>query len=88
MVSLIKSVLKSIELFLTLKNKLFYLELRNNHEKKREKIIQELEDIRADGGDADRADLLRDQLIREDKAFKHLSAFYSKHSKGDSDTDK
>ena len=88
MFSLIKSVLKSIELFLTLKNKLFYLELRNNHEKKREKIIQELEDIRSDGGDADRADLLRDNLIREDKAFKHLSAFYAEYSKGDSDTDK
>ena len=88
MFSLIKSVLKSIELFLTLKNKLFYLELRNNHEKKREKIIQELEDIRSNRGDADRADLLRDNLIREDNAFEHLSAFYSKHSKGDFDTDK
>ena len=88
MFSLIKSVLKSIELFLSLKNKLFYLELRNNHEKKREKIIQELEDIRSDGGDADRADLLRDNLVRGDKTFEHLSAFYFKHSKGDFDTDK
>lgn len=73
---------------MSLKNKLFYLELRNNHEKKREKIIQELEDIRSNGGDADRADLLRYNLLRRDKAFKHLSAFYSKYSKGDFDTDK
>ena len=78
MLSLIKSVLKSIELYLSLKNKLFYIELRHNHEKTRKRIIQELEDIRASGGDADRADLLRDELIREDNSFKHLSTFYSK----------
>tara|TARA_R110002020_G_scaffold328434_1_gene544403 strand:+ start:2146 stop:2412 length:267 start_codon:yes stop_codon:yes gene_type:complete len=88
MFSLIKSVLKSIELFLSLKNKLFYLELRNNHEKERKRIIQEIEDIRANGGDADRADLLRNELIREDASFKYLSAFYSEFNKRDSDRDK
>jgi uncharacterized membrane-anchored protein YjiN (DUF445 family) len=77
MLSLIKSVLKSIELFLSLKNKLFYIELRNNHEKERKRIIQEIEDLRSDGGDANRADLLRDELIREDASFQYLSAFYA-----------
>ena len=71
MLSLIKSVLKSIELYLSLKNKLFYIELRNNHEKTRKRIIQEIEDIRSNGGDADRGDLLRDELIREDSSFQH-----------------
>ena len=73
MLSLIKSVFKSIELYLSLKNKLFYIELRNNHEKTRKRIIQEIEDLRSSGGDADRADLLRDELIREDASFKYLS---------------
>ena len=82
MLSLVKSVLKSVELYLTLKNKLFFFELTNNHEKKRKKIIQEIEDI------ADRADLLREQLISEDKSFKHLSTFYSKSSERDSSSDK
>jgi hypothetical protein len=84
MLSLIKSVLKSIELFLSLKNKLFYIELRNNHEKQRKRIIQEIENIRSNGGDADRADLLRDELIREDASFQHLSAFYAESKEGSS----
>ena len=84
MLSLIKSVLKSIELFLSLKNKLFYIELRNNHEKERKRIIQEIEDLRADGGDANRADLLRDELIREDASFQYLSAFYAESREGNS----
>lgn len=84
MLSLIKSVLKSIELYLSLKNKLFYIELRNNHEKTRKRIIQEIEDIRSNGGDADRGDLLRDELIREDSSFQHLSAFYTELEEGGS----
>ena len=88
MFSLIKSVLKSIELYLSLKNKLFFLELRNNHEKERKRIIQELEDIRSHGGDANRADLLRDELVREDGNFKYISAFYAEHPQGGSDTNK
>jgi hypothetical protein len=80
MFSLIKSILKSIELYLILKNKLFFFELTSGHEKKRKKIIQEIEGIRANAGDPDRADLLREQLIHEDESFKHLSAFNSKSS--------
>lgn len=88
MLSLIKSVLKSLELYLSLKNKLFYIELRHNHEKTRKRIIQEIEDLRSNGGDPDRADLLRDELIREDGSFKYLSAFYSESGGGDSDSNK
>ena len=50
MLTLIKSVLKSIELYLSLKNKLFYIELRHNHEKTRKRIIQEIEDLRESFG--------------------------------------
>lgn len=88
MLTLIKSVLKSIELFLSLKNKLFYIELRNNHEKERKRIIQEIEDLRSNGSDPDRADLLRDELIREDGSFKYLSAFYAESRERDSNSDK
>jgi|TARA_R110000803_G_scaffold103550_1_gene171671 hypothetical protein len=84
MLSLIKSILKSVELYLILKNKLFFFELTSGHEKKRKNIIQEIEEIRVNAGDPDRADLLREQLIREDKSFKHLSAFNSKSSARDS----
>ena len=88
MFTLIKSVLKSIELFLFLKNKTFYLQLKRDHEEKRKTIIQEIEDLRSNGGDPDRADLLRDELICEDESFKHLSAFYSQLDKGDRNRDK
>ena len=88
MLSLIKSVLKSVELYLSLKNKLFYVELRRDHEKERKRIIQEIEDIRSSDGDADRADLLRDELVREDNSFKHLSALYSDFAKRESNRDK
>ena len=82
MLTLIKSVLKSLELYLFLKNKAFYLKLVKDHEIERKSIIQEIEDIRTNGGDADRADLLREQLIRKDRDFEHLSAIYSKSEKG------
>lgn len=88
MLSLIKSILKSLELYFILKNKLFFFELTSGHEKKRKKIIQEIEEIRANAGDPDRADLLREQLISEDRSFKHLSALYSKSSERDSSSDK
>ena len=42
MLSLVKSVLKSVELYLTLKNKLFFFELTSNHEKQRKKIKEEI----------------------------------------------
>ena len=71
-------------LYLCLKNKLFYIELRKKKKKTRKRIIQEIEDLRSSGGDADRADLLRDELIREDSNFQHLSAFYTELEEGDS----
>ena len=57
--SLIKSVLKSIELYLSLKNKALLHRIRHNHEKAHKRIIQELEILETGGSDADRADLLQ-----------------------------
>lgn len=78
--SLIKSVLKSLELYLTLKNKKFYYDLHKEHKKTEAELINEIEKLRSTGSsnDADRADILRRQLENEYQEFKHLSAFYSK----------
>ena len=80
MFALIKSVLKSLELYLTLKNKKFYYDLHKEQKDREFAITEAMEAFRetGDSNDADRADLLRDELIREDNSFKHLSTFYSK----------
>ena len=80
MLSLVKSILKSLELFLNIKNNKFYYDLHKEYQQTEEKLINEIEKLRQTGtnGDADRADLLRQRLYTERKQFKHLSTFYSK----------
>ena len=80
MFALIKSVLKSLELYLTLKNKKFYYDLHKEQKDREFAITEAMEAFRetGDSNDADRADLLREQLYTERKRFKHLSAFYTK----------
>jgi len=87
--AIIKSILKSLELFLNIKNNKFYYDLHKEHQKTEDQIIDEIEKLRQTGAndDADRADLLRQRLSTERKQFKHLSAFYSKTEAGSSDTD-
>ena len=89
MLSIIKSVLKSLELFLNIKNNKFYYDIHREHNEREDKLINEIEKLRQSGtsGDADRADLLRQRLDSERKQFKHLSTFYSKTGEGVSDTD-
>jgi len=88
MFQLIKSVLKSIELYLTLKNKKFYYELHKEFKEREQKLVQEIENlrIRGDSHSADRADLLRDYLHTERREFEHISAFYTTIKEGGSDT--
>ena len=78
--SLISSVLKSLELFLQLKNNSFYYEIREKSRKRQKDIINEIEKLRdvGDSNSSDRADILRDELKVEREEFEHLSAFYSK----------
>tara|TARA_R100000008_G_C3524279_1_gene135700 strand:+ start:164 stop:418 length:255 start_codon:yes stop_codon:yes gene_type:complete len=80
MFSLIKSILKSLELYLTLKNKKFYYDLHREQKDREFAITEAMEAFRetGDSNDADRADLLREQLHAERERFKHLSAFYTK----------
>ena len=88
MFQLIKSVLKSIELYLTLKNKRFYYDLQKEFKDREQTLVQEIEKLRVHGDShsADRADLLRDYLTAERREFEHLSAFYSKIEKREDDT--
>ena len=76
----IRSILKSIELYLTLKNKKFYYELHKDFKQREQKLVQEIENlrIRGDSHSADRADLLRVYLNTERREFEHISTFYSK----------
>lgn len=89
MLTLIKSILKSLELFLSLKNKLFYFDLQQQHQKTEDEIIKQIEALRQSGAsnDADRADLLRQRLVSERSRFKHLSTLYSKTTQGEGDSD-
>ena len=89
MFAIIKSILKSLELFLNIKNNKFYYDLHKEHQKTEDEIINEIEKLRQTGTnhDADRADLLRQRLTDERSRFKHLSAFYSKTGEGISNTD-
>ena len=84
MFSSIKSIIKSIELYLQLKNKKFYYDLHKDFNDKEDAITQRIEKLRdsGDSADADRADLLRKRLRAERERFEHLSAFYTKADKG------
>ena len=89
MLQLIKSLLKSLELFLTLKNKRFYYDLQKEHDKEEYEIIKEIEALRQSGtsNDADWADLLRERLISERSRFKYLSTFHSETTERETDSD-
>ena len=80
MLALIKSLIRSLELFLNLKNKRFYYDLYREQRKREDEILQEIEKLRDSGNsnDADRADLLRKRFTTEREQFEHKSAFYSK----------
>tara|TARA_B100000085_G_scaffold283004_1_gene312720 strand:- start:854 stop:1108 length:255 start_codon:yes stop_codon:yes gene_type:complete len=83
MFSLIKSILKSVELYLQLKNRKFYYDLHQDFRDREDAITEKIEELRdsGDSNDADRADLLRKRLAAERKRFEHLSAFYTQADK-------
>ncbi len=80
--SILHSLIKSLELFLSLKNKLFYYEIREKSKQRQNEIIEEIEKLRSrgDSNSSDRADILRLELKREKSELEHLSTFYSKAS--------
>ncbi len=80
---ILASLIKSLELYLTLKNKSFYYEIRIKSNNRQKEILDEMEKLRNNGNSssADRADLLRMELKREREELENLSTFYSKTSK-------
>lgn len=80
----LSSLIKSLELFLSLKNKLFYYEIREKSKNRQKEIIAEIEKLRSNGdsNSSDAADILRAELAREKSEIKHLSTFYSSFKEG------
>lgn len=82
------SVLKSLELFLQLKNKLFYYEIRTKSLNRQKEIIAEIEKFRdkGDSNSSDHADLLRSELRKEREELKYLSTILIKTGEGKENT--
>jgi len=87
--SLVKSILKSIELYLSLRNKLAFFEITEKHNKNKNELIEEIEKLRAigDNESSDRADFLRGQLRTENNQFKHISTVFLEAQGGSTDSD-
>jgi len=87
--SLVKSILKSVELYLALRNKLAFFEITEKHNKNKNELIEEIEKLRAvgDNESSDRADFLRGQLRTENNQFKHISAVFLEAQGGSADSD-
>lgn len=81
---IVQSILKCLELFLMLKNKLFYYEIVQKSKSRQKELLDEIEKLRSfgDSNSADRADILRMQLQNEKAELQHLSAFYAEATKG------
>jgi len=88
LLGIIKNVLRSLAAYLELKNKAFYYKIVTDSRKKQKDIFNEIETLRSTGTNDsnDRADLLRDELLDEQRHLKHLSAAYSESPEGDTDS--
>ena len=85
---IIKNVLRALAAYLELKNKAFYYKIVTDSRKKQKDLFNEIETLRSSGTNDsnDRADLLRDELLDEQRHLKHLSAAYSESPEGDSNS--
>jgi hypothetical protein len=89
MISIIKSVLKSVELYLMLKNKLAFFDVKAKHRKIKNELINEIEELRGagDSNSSDRADILRRRLKSENDDFEHISTVFLKAKSRNSGSD-
>ena len=88
LLGIIKNVFRSLAAYLELKNKAFYYKIVTDSRKKQKDLFNEIETLRSSGTNDsnDRADLLRDELLDEQRHLKHLSAAYSESPEGDSNS--
>ena len=89
MMSLIKTLAKSLQLYLELRNRLAFFEIKNQHRNIKNELINEIEELRAagDSNSSDRADLLRRRLKSENDDFEHISTVFIKAQGGSTDSD-
>jgi hypothetical protein len=89
MISIIKALTQSLRLYLELRNRLAFFEIKNNHRRIKNELIDEIEELRAagDSNSSDRADLLRKRLKSENDDFEHISTVFIKAQGGDSSSD-
>jgi hypothetical protein len=89
MISIIKALTQSLKLYLELRNRLAFFEIKNNHRRIKNELINEIEELRAagDSNSSDRADLLRKRLKSENDDFEHISTVFIKAQGGDSSSD-
>ena len=85
MISIIKALTQSLRLYLELRNRLAFFEIKNNHRRIKNELINEIEELRAagDSNSSDRADLLRKRLKSENDDFEHISTVFIKAQGGD-----
>ena len=84
MLSLIKTLIETLNLYFKLKNRSFYVDLMEKSKRKQKDLIDEIEKLRSNGDSAstDRADFLQQELISEKRDVKHLSAVYAPTTEG------
>lgn len=89
MISIIKALTQSLRLYLELRNRLAFFEIKNNHRRIKNELINEIEKLRAagDSNSSDRADLLRKRLKSENDDFKHISTVFLETEGGSSNSD-
>ena len=89
MIYIIKALTQSLRLYLELRNRLAFFEIKNNHRRIKNELINEIEELRAagDSNSSDRADLLRKRLKSENDDFEHISTVFIKAQGGDSSSD-
>ena len=87
--SLIKTLAKSLQLYLELRNKLAFFEIKNQHRNIKNELINEIEELRAagDSNSSDRADLVRKRLKSENDDFEHISTVFIKAQGGSANPD-
>jgi len=88
MISIIKALTQSLRLYLELRNRLAFFEIKNNHRRIKNELINEIEELRAagDSNSSDRADLLRKRLKSENDDFEHISTVFIKAQGGEADS--
>ena len=88
MMSLIKTLAKSLQLYLELRNRLAFFQIKTQHRQIKNELINEIEELRAagDSNSSDRADLLRRRLRSENDDFEHISTVFIKAQGGETDS--